>query len=132
MIVVVSAVIVLTVIGSMAAFSRALPVPCQPPPVLHHFSAIIFPPQITIISMFQILVQYGLYNSLPGLTLVYIAIQLPLTVYILESFFARIPAICSTPHAWTAIRMGDLLEGDLPTHAGDLHHHHPELHPALE
>ena len=27
-----------------------------------------------------------------GLTLVYVAIQLPLTIYILESFFARIPA----------------------------------------
>ena len=56
------------------------------------FSTIIFPPQITIISLFQILVQYGLYNSKLGLTLVYVAIQLPLTIYILESFFARIPA----------------------------------------
>ncbi len=35
--------------------------------------------------------QYGLFNSLIGLTLVYVAIQLPITVYILESFFARIP-----------------------------------------
>jgi multiple sugar transport system permease protein/raffinose/stachyose/melibiose transport system permease protein len=52
----------------------------------------IFPPQITIISLFQILVQYGLYNSKVGLTLVYVAIQLPLTIYILEGFFARIPA----------------------------------------
>ena len=56
------------------------------------FSTIIFPPQITIISLFQILVQYGLYNTKLGLTLVYVAIQLPLTIYILESFFARIPA----------------------------------------
>ncbi|HEX2113295.1 MAG TPA: carbohydrate ABC transporter permease [Alphaproteobacteria bacterium] len=39
----------------------------------------------------RMMVQYGLYNSLVGLTLVYVAIQLPLTVYILESFFARIP-----------------------------------------
>ena len=85
--------IVLTVIGSMAAhcFARYR---FRANRLLYFiiFSAIIFPPQITIISMFQILVQYGLYNSLPGLTLVYIAIQLPLTVYILESFFARIPA----------------------------------------
>jgi multiple sugar transport system permease protein/raffinose/stachyose/melibiose transport system permease protein len=55
------------------------------------FSTIIFPPQITIISLFQVLVDYGLYNSLVGLTLVYIAFQLPLTIYILESFFARVP-----------------------------------------
>ncbi|MFG1426205.1 carbohydrate ABC transporter permease [Roseixanthobacter glucoisosaccharinicivorans] len=55
------------------------------------FSSIIFPPQITLISLYQILVDYNLYNSLLGLTLVYISLQLPLTVYLLESFFARIP-----------------------------------------
>jgi multiple sugar transport system permease protein/raffinose/stachyose/melibiose transport system permease protein len=55
------------------------------------FSTIILPPQITIIGVFQLLVEYGLYNSLVGLTLVYISMQLPLTVYILESFFARLP-----------------------------------------
>ena len=31
------------------------------------------------------------YNSLFGLTLVYVAFQLPITIYILESFFSRIP-----------------------------------------
>ena len=35
--------------------------------------------------------QYGLFNSLFGLTLVYVAFQLPITIYILESFFSRIP-----------------------------------------
>ncbi|MBN8943780.1 MAG: carbohydrate ABC transporter permease [Rhizobiales bacterium] len=55
------------------------------------FSSIIFPPQITLISLYQILVDYGLYNSLLGLTLVYVSLQLPLTVYLLEGFFARIP-----------------------------------------
>src|SRR5262245_64639131 len=55
------------------------------------FSSIIFPPQITLISIYQILVDYNLYNSLLGLTLVYISLQLPLTVYLLEGFFARIP-----------------------------------------
>jgi ABC-type glycerol-3-phosphate transport system permease component len=55
------------------------------------FSSIIVPPQITLISLYQILVDYGLYNSLIGLTLVYISLQLPLTIYLLEGFFARIP-----------------------------------------
>jgi len=55
------------------------------------FSSIIFPPQITLISLYQILVDYDLYNSLFGLMLVYISLQLPLTVYLLEGFFARIP-----------------------------------------
>lgn len=55
------------------------------------FSTIILPPQITIIGVFQLLVEYGLYNTLAGLILVYISMQLPLTVYILEGFFARLP-----------------------------------------
>lgn len=55
------------------------------------FSTIILPPQITIIGVFQLLVEYGLYNTLVGLILVYVSMQLPLTVYILESFFARLP-----------------------------------------
>ena len=55
------------------------------------FSSIIFPPQITLISLYQILVEYNLYNSLFGLMLVYVSLQLPLTVYLLEGFFARIP-----------------------------------------
>jgi len=91
--VVVTAVAILTLIGAMAAHclsryrfrgNRFI--------YFLIFSAIIFPPQITIIALFQTLVNYGLYNSLAGLTLVYVAVQLPLTVYILESFFARIPA----------------------------------------
>lgn len=55
------------------------------------FSSIIFPPQITLISIYQVLVEYGLYDSLIGLILVYVSLQLPLTIYLLEGFFARIP-----------------------------------------
>ena len=92
LLVVVSAVIILTLVGAMAAHCFA-----RYRFKLNRFfyfiifSTIIFPPQITIIALFQILVQYGLFNSLIGLTLVYVASQLPITVYILESFFARIP-----------------------------------------
>ena len=91
--VVVVAVLILTLVGAMAAHCLAR-YRFRLNRVIYFvlFSTIIFPPQITIISLFQILVQYGLYNSKVGLTLVYVAIQLPLTIYILESFFARIPA----------------------------------------
>jgi raffinose/stachyose/melibiose transport system permease protein len=91
--VVVSAVLILTLIGAMAAHCLAR-YRFRLNRVIYFilFSTIIFPPQITIISLFQILVDYGLYNSKIGLTLVYVAIQLPLTIYILESFFARIPS----------------------------------------
>jgi multiple sugar transport system permease protein/raffinose/stachyose/melibiose transport system permease protein len=91
--VVVVAVLILTIVGAMAAHCLAR-YRFRLNRIIYFvlFSTIIFPPQITIISLFQILVQYGLYNSKLGLTLVYVAIQLPLTIYILESFFARIPA----------------------------------------
>jgi multiple sugar transport system permease protein/raffinose/stachyose/melibiose transport system permease protein len=91
--VVLSAVVILTLAGAMAAHCLAR-YRFRLNRVIYFilFSTIIFPPQITIISLFQILVQYGLYNTKVGLTLVYVAIQLPLTIYILESFFARIPA----------------------------------------
>jgi ABC-type glycerol-3-phosphate transport system permease component len=55
------------------------------------FSTIIFPPQITIIALFQVLVEYGLFNSRFGLVLVYVSVQLPLTVFLLEGFFRRLP-----------------------------------------
>ena len=90
--VVCSAVFVLTIVGSMAAYALArYRFPANRTIYFILFSTIVFPPQITVIALFQILVQYGLYNSLPGLTLVYVAFQLPLTVYILETFFRRIP-----------------------------------------
>src|SRR5262249_56996521 len=82
----------LPVIGSMAA--HALPrYRFRGNRVIYFvlFSAIIFPPQLTIISLFQVLVEYGLFNTRLGVSLVYMAIQLPLTFYILEAFFAQIP-----------------------------------------
>ncbi len=90
--VVLSAVVVVTVIGAMAAHCLArYSFPGNRAIYFVLFSAIIFPPQITIIALFQILVEYRLYNSLIGLASVYVSFQLPITLYILESFFARIP-----------------------------------------
>lgn len=91
--VVLCAVAIVTLIGGMAAhcFARYR-FPLRKVLYFTLFSTIIFPPQITIIALFQILVEYGLYNTLTGLTLTYVAFQLPITVYVLESFFARIPS----------------------------------------
>ena len=61
-------------------------------------------------ALFQILVSYGLYDTRVGLALVYVSIQLPLTIYILESFFARIPSSSflvigpTVPTTWLASR----------------------------
>src|SRR5262245_40753537 len=91
-IVVGSAVVIVTVVGAMAAFCLArYRFPGNRLIFLAMFSTILLPPQITIISLFQILVEYRLFNSLTGLTLVYVGVQLPLTIYLLEGFFARLP-----------------------------------------
>ena len=93
LVVVLTAVALVTVVGAMAAHCLAR-YKFRLNRVVYYilFSTIIFPPQIMIISLFQILVQYQLYNTRTGLIAVYVAVQLPLTVYILESFFARIPS----------------------------------------
>ena len=91
-IVVVTAVVLLTVIGAMVAHCLAR----------YQFrgnrlarfvilSGLILPPQLLILSLFQILLEFGLYNTLSGLILVYVAAHLAVTVYILEGFFAQIP-----------------------------------------
>lgn len=91
-VVTVAAVAVLTVVGAMAAHCLAR-YRFRGNRVMYFviFSTIIFPPQITIIALFQVLAEYGLYNTRAGLVLAYVALQLPLTVFLLEGFFARLP-----------------------------------------
>src|SRR4029078_10698599 len=91
-IVVVLAVAVVTLIGAMAAHclarynfrgSRSVR--------LVILSGMILPPQLLILSLFQIMLNYGLYTSLLGLAIVYVATQFAMTVYVLEGFFSQIP-----------------------------------------
>jgi len=88
----VAAVVLLIAIGSMAAFFFArYRFPLKEPLYLLIFAAIMFPPQVTLLALFQIMVTYNLYNTLLGLILVYAASHLPLTLYLLRVFFAQIP-----------------------------------------
>jgi raffinose/stachyose/melibiose transport system permease protein len=91
-IVVVTAVALITIIGAMLAHALAR----------FRFrgnrlvrfvilSGMILPPQLLILSLFQILVDLRLYNTLTGLIMVYVAGHLAMTVYILEGFFTQIP-----------------------------------------
>jgi multiple sugar transport system permease protein/raffinose/stachyose/melibiose transport system permease protein len=90
--VVLSAVALVTVVGALAAHCLArYRFPGNRAVYFLIFSTIVLPPQITVIALFQTLANVGLYDTRTGLVLVYAAVQLPLTVYILESFFARIP-----------------------------------------
>src|SRR2546422_10582263 len=67
------------------------PSPRRDPLFFSIFLSIMCPPQIMLLSLFQLLVQYRLFNSLTGLVLVYVATELPLTIYLLRAFFAQIP-----------------------------------------
>jgi ABC-type glycerol-3-phosphate transport system permease component len=89
---VIGAVIGVTIIGAMAAHGLAR----------YHFrskrllrfvilSGLVLPPQMLILSLYQILLDYQLYDTLMGLAIVYVATQLGMTVYLLEGFFTQIP-----------------------------------------
>ncbi len=91
-IVVASAVAIVTVIGAMTAHCLAR-YRFRSRRILRFviLSGLVLPPQMLILSLFQILLDYHLYDTLPGLAIVYVATQLAMTVYLLEGFFAQIP-----------------------------------------
>jgi ABC-type glycerol-3-phosphate transport system permease component len=91
-IVVVTSVALLTMIGAMVAHCLAR-YRFRGRGVVRFLilSGLVLPPQLMILSLFQILLEYGLYNTLLGLIVVYVAGHLAVTVYILEGFFAQIP-----------------------------------------
>lgn len=82
------------IVASMAAYGFARSryrFAFREPLFLAIFIAIMFPPQIILLALYQVMVNYGLYNTLLGLILVYAATSLPLTIYLLRSFFMQIP-----------------------------------------
>jgi len=93
-IVAVVAVLIITVVGAMAGYGfarRRFAFRWREPLFLLLFLSVMFPPQIMILALFQILINYRLFNTLPGLILVYVATELPITIYLLRAFFAQIP-----------------------------------------
>jgi multiple sugar transport system permease protein/raffinose/stachyose/melibiose transport system permease protein len=90
----VTAVILITVVAALAGFGfarRRYAFPLRQPLFLLIFLSVMFPPQIMILSLFQILIKLRLFNTLPGLILVYVATEMPITIYLLRAFFAQIP-----------------------------------------
>lgn len=87
-----TAIIIIIVITSMSAYCFAK-LPFKGSELLFNliFTTIMLPAQIIIIPLFQDMVKMKLVNSLLGLSLVYVAIQMPISIYILRSFFAQIP-----------------------------------------
>jgi len=92
--VVVPALVIVTAISTMAAFVFArgrYAFPGRGVVFVFIFLSMFFPPQITVLSLFQLAVGYGLYNTLWALILVYPASALAFNTYILRAFFAQIP-----------------------------------------
>lgn len=54
--------------------------------------SIMLPPQIKYIPQFTMMVQYGLFNSLWSLILLYAATGLPISTYLLSTYFSQLPA----------------------------------------
>jgi ABC-type glycerol-3-phosphate transport system permease component len=90
----VTAVIIITIVGAMAAYGFArkrFAFRFRETLFLMVFLTIMFPPQIMLLALFQILIGLSLFNTLTGLVLVYVATELPITIYLLRAFFAQIP-----------------------------------------
>ncbi len=133
--VVVSAVIIVTFLGAAAAHCLAR-YNFRGNRFVYFilFSSIVFPPQIIFISLFQVLVEYELYNTRLGLTLVYVSLQLPLTVYLLEAFFCAHPSrlIRCRKNGWL-FRFSNILANCIAGRdAGYRHNSDFKFHPAME
>jgi multiple sugar transport system permease protein/raffinose/stachyose/melibiose transport system permease protein len=86
------AIAILILVASMAAYTFArMPFRGSEAIFLAIFTSIMLPAQVLLIPLFKLLVDYRLINTLTGLALVYVAVQLPMAIYILRSFFAQIP-----------------------------------------
>jgi ABC-type glycerol-3-phosphate transport system permease component len=88
------ALVIITVVSTMAAYVFArdrYAFPGRGLVFILIFISMFFPPQITVLSLFQLAVGYGLYNSLWSLILVYPATALAFNTFILRAFFAQIP-----------------------------------------
>ena len=79
-------------------------------PLLFAFLGVSMFPQIAVLSgMFEIIQRLGLYNSLLGLSLTYLLLTIPLTVWVLTAFMRDLPreieeaAIVDGASAWTLI-----------------------------
>lgn len=94
LIVTIGALALITLAASMAAYAFARPryrFPLREPLFLLIFLSIMFPPQIMILALYQMMIKYNLYNTLLGLILVYAATELPLAIFLLRSFYQQIP-----------------------------------------
>ena len=79
-------------LGGMAAYSLAkLDVPGSGPIMLYLLIGSSLPLQLFLVPLFFLWKELGLINSLPGLALIYIAINSPLAIFLLRSYMVQLP-----------------------------------------
>ncbi len=91
-IVTVAALILTLLIGAMAAFALA-EYPFRGNALLGLYLAIgiMIPIRLGTVGILELMVNFGLVNTLTGLILIYIAQALPLTIFIMSQFFRQVP-----------------------------------------
>ncbi|EWT02680.1 sugar ABC transporter permease [Intrasporangium oryzae NRRL B-24470] len=91
-IVVTSALVIVMILGSAAAYSLAR-YPFPGSGVVYYFilAGLTFPIFLAIVPLFFVLKNVGLLNTLPGLIATYVAFAFPFTVFFLYPFFRALP-----------------------------------------
>jgi len=90
--VVASSLILVMLLGSMCAYVLArYKFPGNRLIYNAMLAAMTFPLFLAIVPLFFILQRFALLNTLPGLTLTYVAFALPFTVFFLHAFFEQLP-----------------------------------------
>jgi raffinose/stachyose/melibiose transport system permease protein len=81
------------VLGGMAAYSLAkLDLPGSGPVMLYLLVGSSLPIQLFLVPLFFLWQRLGLVNNLFGLSLIYIAINAPLAIFLLRSYMVQLPA----------------------------------------
>jgi multiple sugar transport system permease protein len=84
--------VICIVIGSLAAYALArLPIRRKVIILSGILAVALFPPVALVPPLYQIWLSLGLLNTYPGLYIPYTAFTLPLTIFILTTFYASIP-----------------------------------------
>ncbi|WP_308467059.1 carbohydrate ABC transporter permease [Rathayibacter soli] len=91
-VVTVSTVVLLAIIGSMAGYSFSqLKFRGSQTLFLLCLAAMMIPFQVIMVPFVKVLSEIGLLDTYPGLVLAYVGQFLPFTVYLMTSYYARIP-----------------------------------------
>jgi len=91
-IVVGSALVIVMILGSMCAYALAR-YQFRGSQVIYYLmlAGLTFPVFLAVVPLFNVLKGFGLLNTLPGLTITYVAFALPFTVFFLYAFFRSLP-----------------------------------------